>query len=307
VGLVSRTHIVPISASQDTAGPMTMTVTQAAELLTAIAGTDPADRATAEADKHKTDYVQLLRKDELKGKRIGVMRFASGFGTDGLFSAALEQMKKQGAVLVEIAKFDDKAIGANELVVLLTELKAGLNDYLKTTPATVKTRTLADVIAFDKAHANEELALFGQELFEKAEATKGLADPAYLKARRTSFQAAGPNGIDRLLKQYNVVALVGPTMPPAWKIDAVNGDQISGGGGGSLAAVAGYPHLTVPMGQVKGMPVGLSFIGPKWSEALILSLGYSYEQARGLAPGPRFLPSIEDSPELAPHLRPVRP
>jgi amidase len=306
VGLVSRTHIVPISASQDTAGPMTMTVTQTAELLTAIAGSDPADRATAEADKHKADYVQRLRKDELKGKRIGVMRFASGFGTDGLFTAALDLLKKQGAILVEIKKFDDKAIGDNELVVLLTELKAGLNDYLKTTPATVKTRTLTDVIAFDKAHASEEMSLFGQELFEKAEATKGLADPAYVKARRTSFMAAGPNGIDRLLKQYNVVALVGPTMPPAWKIDAVNGDQISGGGAGSLAAVAGYPHLTVPMGQVKGLPVGLSFIGPKWSEALILSLGYSYEQARGLAPGPRFLPSIEDSPELAPHLRPIR-
>ena len=306
VGLVSRTHIVPISASQDTAGPMTMTVTQTAELLTAIAGSDPADAATAEADKHKADYARLLRGDELRGKRIGVMRFASGFGTDGLFSAALDLMKKQGATLVEIDKFDDKAIGDNELVVLLTELKAGLNDYLKTTPATVKTRTLADLIAFDKAHASEEMSLFGQELFEKAEATKGLTDPAYLKARRTSFQAAGPNGIDRLLKQYNVVALVGPTMLPAWKIDAVNGDQISGGGAGSLAAVAGYPHLTVPMGQVKGLPVGLSFIGPKWSEALLLSLGYSYEQARGLAPGPRFLPSIEDSPELAPHLQPVR-
>jgi len=306
VGLVSRTHIVPISASQDTAGPMTMTVTQTAELLTAIAGSDPADAATAEADNHKVDYARLLRGDELRGKRIGVMRFASGFGTDGPFSAALELMKKQGATLVEIDKFDDKAIGDNELVVLLTELKAGLNDYLKTTPATVKTRTLTDLIAFDKAHASEEMSLFGQELFEKAEATKGLTDPTYLKARRTSFQAAGPNGIDRLLKQYNVVALVGPTMPPAWKIDAVNGDQISGGGAGSLAAVAGYPHLTVPMGQVKGLPVGLSFIGPKWSEALLLSLSYSYEQARGLAPGPRFLPSIEDSPELAPHLQPVR-
>jgi amidase len=117
--------------------------------------------------------------------------------------------------------------------------------------------------------------------------------------------AAGPNGIDRLLKQYNVVALVGPTMPPAWKIDAVNGDQISGGGAGSLAAVAGYPHLTVPMGLVKGLPVGLSFIGPKWSEALLLSLGYAYEQARGPFPTPKFLPSIEDSPEIAPHLEPA--
>jgi amidase len=150
------------------------------------------------------------------------------------------------------------------------------------------------------------MSLFGQETFEKAEATKGLADPTYIKARKTSFTAAGPNGIDRMLKQYGVVALVGPTMPPSWKIDAVNGDQIAGGGAGSLTAVAGYPHLTVPMGQVKGLPVGLSFIGPKWSEALLLSLGYSYEQARGPLPGPRFLRAIEDSPEIAPHLQPIR-
>ena len=307
VGLVSRSRIVPISASQDTAGPMTVTVTEAADLLTAIAGGDPADPATTEADKRKADYGRLLRKDELKGKRIGVMRFASGFGTDDAFTAALDLMKKQGAILVEIKKFDDKAIGDNEFQVLLTEFKAGLNDYLKSTPPSVTTRTLADVIAFNKAHRLEEMSLFGQDIFEKAQATKGLTDPAYLKARKTSFNAAGPNGIDRLLKQYNVVALVGPTMPPAWKIDAVNGDQISGGGAGSLAAVSGYPHLTVPMGQVKGLPVGLSFIGPKWSEALLLSLGYSYEQARGLAPGPRFLGSIEDAPEIAPHLQPYPP
>ena len=304
VGLVSRTHIVPISASQDTAGPMTVTVAQAADLLSVIAGSDPADPATAEADRRKADYGRLLRTDELKGKRIGVMRFASGFGTDEAFTAALELMKRQGATLVEIAKFDDKAIGDNEFQVLLTEFKAGLNDYLKTTPPSVTTRTLADVTAFNKAHRDEELSLFGQDIFEKAEATKGVTDPAYLKARRTSFEAAGPKGIDRLLKTYNVVALVGPTMPPAWKIDAVNGDQISGGGAGSLAAVSGYPHLTVPMGLVKGMPVGLSFIGPQWSEALLLSLGYSYEQARGLGPGPRFLPSIEEAPEIAPHLKP---
>ena len=306
IGLVSRTHIVPISASQDTAGPMTVTVREAADLLTVLAGSDPADPSTREADRRKVDYAGKLRSDELKGKRIGVMRFASGFGTDGPFDAALDLLKKQGAVLVEIKKFDDKAIGENEFAVLLSELKAGLNDYLRTTPQSVTTRTLADVIAFNKAHSNDEMSLFGQDIFEKAEATKGLRDPAYLKARKTSFEAAGPNGIDRLLKQYGVVALVGPTMPPAWKIDAVNGDQISGGGAGSLAAVAGYPHLTVPMGQVKGMPVGLSFIGPKWSEALLLSLGYSYEQARGPLPAPRFLRAIEDSPEIAPHFLPVR-
>ena len=149
------------------------------------------------------------------------------------------------------------------------------------------------------------MALFGQETFEQAEKTKGLDDPAYLKARHDSFMAAGPNGIDKLLKDNNVVALVGPTMPPAWKIDAVNGDQSSGGGAGSLAAVAGYPHLTVPMGLVKGLPVGLSFIGPKWSEALLLSLGYAYEQARGPFPEPKFYRSIEESPEIAPTLEPA--
>jgi amidase len=151
-----------------------------------------------------------------------------------------------------------------------------------------------------------EMLLFGQETFERAEKTKGLADPSYKKARQLSLTAAGPNGIDRLLKANNVVALVGPTMPPAWKIDAVNGDQISGGGAGSLAAVAGYPHLTVPMGLVKGLPVGLSFIGPKWSEALLLSLGFAYEQARGPFPTPKFYRSIEDSPEIAPALQPQR-
>ena len=181
-----------------------------------------------------------------------------------------------------------------------------MNAYLATTPPSVRSRTLADLIAFNKANAAREMSLFGQELFEQAEATKGLKDPAYRKARKLSFEAAGPNGIDRLLKEHRLDALVGPTMPPAWKIDAVNGDQISGGGAGSLAAVAGYPHLTVPMGQVKGMPVGLSFIGPKWSEALLLSIGFAYEQARGALPGPRFLRSIEDSPEIAAHLQPVR-
>jgi len=306
VGLVSRTHIVPISASQDTAGPMAATVREAAELLSTIAGSDPADAATREADRRKADYAAALDSGSLKGKRIGVMRFASGFGTDAPFEVALAILRSQGATLVEIKEFDDKEIGGNEFKVLLTEFKAGLNDYLKTTPPAVATRSLADVIAFNTAHAGAELGLFGQDIFEKAEATKGLSDLEYRKARNASFEAAGPNGIDRLLKQHRLIALVGPTMPPAWKIDAVNGDQISGGGAGSLAAVAGYPHLTVPMGQVRGLPVGLSFIGAKWSDALMLSLGYAFEQARGPLPGPKFLPSIEQSPEIAPLLEPVR-
>ena len=306
VGLVSRTHIVPISHSQDTAGPMTATVREAAILLSAIAGSDPADPATAEADRHKTDYAALLDANSLKGKRIGVTRFASGFGTDAAFATALAVLKERGATLVEIKKFDDGAIGKNEGPVLLTEFKADLAKYLKGSPAPIPVRSLADVIAFDNAHARAEMALFGQDTFEDAQKTRGLDDPAYKKAREISFRAAGPNGIDALLKQYNVVALVGPTMPPAWLVDPVNGDQSSGGGAGSLAAVAGYPHLTVPMALVKGLPVGLSFIGPKWSEARLLSLGYAYEQARGPFPRPKLYRTIDDSPEIAPALLPQR-
>jgi len=303
VGLVSRTHIIPISESQDTAGPMTASVREAALLLSVIAGSDPADRATREADTRRRDYAAGLRADALRGKRIGVMRFASGFGTDEVFEAALRTLKSQGATLVEIRKFDEGKMGANEFQVLLTELKAGLNDYLKGSPANIPVRSLADVIAFNDAQAAREMPLFGQETFLEAQKTKGLSDPAYRKARAASFQAAGPNGIDRLLKQYGVVALVGPTMPATWKIDSVHGDQISGGGAGSLAAVAGYPHLTVPMGFVRGLPVGLSFLGPKWSEERLLGFGYAFEQARGPLPGPLFFRSIEESPAVQPYLK----
>jgi amidase len=306
VGLVSRTHIVPISHSQDTAGPMAASVREAAELLTAIAGSDPADPATREADEYKGDYADGLNAGGLRGARLGVMRFASGFGTDTAFETALAQLLRQGAILVDIKSFDDSAINRNELNVLLTEFKADLAKYLQSSPAPIPVRSLADVIAFNQAHQRQEMPLFGQELFEQAEKTKGLDDPAYRKARRASYAAAGPNGILRLLKEHRLDALVGPTMPPAWKIDAVNGDQISGGGAGSLAAVAGWPHLTVPMGLVKGLPVGLSFIGPKWSEGLLLRLGFDYEQARGPLPAPKFLSSIEESPEIAPALEPAR-
>jgi amidase len=150
------------------------------------------------------------------------------------------------------------------------------------------------------------MPLFGQEIFLDAQKKGGLSDAAYRNARRKSFQAAGPNGIDRLLKAHKVVALVGPTMPPAWKIDAASGDQFPGAGAGSLAAVSGYPHLTVPMGMVKGLPVGLSFLGPKWSESLLLSLGYAFEQARGPFPAAQLLTSIEESPLVAPALQPQR-
>lgn len=305
VGLVSRTHIVPISVTQDTAGPMTRTVRQAAEIMDAIAGSDPVDPATAEADKRKAHYVAALAGATLQGKRLGVMRFASGFGTDPVLERALSVLRAQGAEIVEIKELGGSKQGPKQLEVLLAELKATLNAYLATTPATVTTRTLADLIAFNKGNPRE-LALFGQDLFEKAEATKGLDDPAYKKALAEGIAFAGVKGIDRLLKANKVDALIGPTVSASWPIDAVHGDQYPGSGGGWLAAIAGYPHLTVPMGQVKGLPVGLSFIGPKWSDAEMLALGHAYEQARGPLPGPRFLPSIEEAPEIAPYLEPLK-
>ena len=282
VGLVSRTGVIPISASQDTAGPMATTVQDAAALLTAMAGSDPADPATKEADSHRRDYALGLKSDGLKGQRIGVMRYAAGFHgeTDAAFEAALQVLRDQGAVLVDIKEFPNRAeAGNSELVILLTELKVGLADYLATTdPAKVRVRTLAEVIAFNKAHAAEEMALFGQDLFEQAEKTGGLQNPAYLEAKATADRVAR-GGLDKLLKDNNLVALVGPTLGPSWMIDPILGDRYVGGGAGNAAAVAGYPHLTVPMGLVRGMPVGLSFVGPKWSEATLLNLGYAYEQA----------------------------
>ncbi|MDQ2860164.1 MAG: amidase family protein, partial [Pseudomonadota bacterium] len=264
-------------------GPITLTVRDAAILLGVIAGSDPADPATGDADAHKSDYAAGLVAGSLKGARIGVMRFSAGFHpqTDAVFEAALASLTAAGAVLVEI-KVDPggKPLDDAEQAVLNTEFKVGVNAYLaSTSPAQVKTRTLADLIAFDRAHAAEEMPFFGQEIFEAAEKTKGLSDPDYLKALATGRRMAGAEGIDRMLEKNGVIALVAPTLAPAWVIDWVLGDHALSGDAGQLAAVAGYPHLTVPMGEVSGLPVGLSFIGPAWSEARLLSLGYAFEQA----------------------------
>lgn len=280
VGLVSRTHVVPISHSQDTAGPMTTTVRDAALLLTAMAGSDPADPATAEADARKSDYAAGLSKTALKGVTLAVARFYTGDSprTDAVFEQALKDLAAQGATLVEVKAFDEGPVGKAEGLVLFTEFKADIAAYLASTdPKKVQARTLADLIAFNAA-TPEELRWFGQETFERAQATKGLDDPDYLKAKADAKRLAGPEGIDRILKETGAVAIVAPTTGPAWTIDPVNGDHY-GASATTLPAVAGYPHLTVPMGQVEGLPVGLSFIGPAWSEARLLSLGYAYEQA----------------------------
>ena len=309
VGLVSRSRIIPISHSQDTAGPIAIDVATAARVLSAIAGPDPADAATKDAAAHISDYSAALKPDALKGARIGVLRFATGWSaeTDKVFERALAVLKAQGAILIDIKDLKDRdKIGEAEGLVLNTELKVDLNAYLATTPPAVKSRTLADVIAFNNAHSDRELSLFGQETFVKAEATKGLDDPAYKTARETSLRIAGKDGIDAMLEKDHLDALVCPTVAPAWKIDAANGDQIAGGGAGGLAAVAGYPHLTVPMGTVMGLPVGLSIMGPAWSEARLFGYGFAYEQAARIKITPQFPPSIEAGESIAPLLAPLK-
>ncbi|WP_292051143.1 MULTISPECIES: amidase [unclassified Brevundimonas] len=291
VGLVSRTHIVPISHTQDTAGPMTLTVEDAAIVLGVIAGSDPADPATVEADSRKRDYHAALDANALSGQRIGVMRGLTGYdaATDAVFEQQLAVLRQAGAILVEIVeKPDAQAIGGGEIITLLTELKADLALYLASTdPAKVPVRTLADVIAFNNGNPRE-LSIFGQEFFEIAEKRGGLEDLEYRTARDNAVRLAGVEGIDRLLARHDVVALVAPTTGPAWQIDQVKGDVV-GGSASQLAAVAGYPHLTVPMGQVDGLPVGMSFFGAKWDDARILSLGYAYEQKSRARITPRLM------------------
>ena len=293
VGLVSRTHVIPISHSQDTPGPMTRTVRDAAMVLSVIAGSDRADEATTLADSHKRDYAAALT-GSINGVHIGVLRDQIGDqpGTRAVFEAALGALKAAGAVLVDIQKTDaPPGLGRAEFAVLLTELKADLNAYLATTPKTVKTRTLADVIAFNTANATTEMPYFGQETFIEAEATKGLTDPAYLKALAESGNGARAT-LTRLLADNKVAMLVAPTTGPAWLSDSVNGDQYDGPSVSQLPAIAGFPHLTVPMGVVRGLPVGLSFIGPAWSEAALLNAGDAYEKMRGPFPGPTYQTSV---------------
>ncbi|RVQ66506.1 amidase [Croceicoccus ponticola] len=281
VGLVSRTHIVPISSSQDTAGPMAQTVYAAAQILTSIAGSDPADPATMAADERRGDYTSGLATASLKGVRIGVMRKQVGEREDvsALFDAALADMKATGAELVEIQWEADSRMYEAEWTVLLYELRESMDAYLAGSPAQIPVRSLADVIRFNEAHAAEEMRWFGQEIFVEAQGTVD-AD-AYALAKADAYRLARTEGIEKLLADNDVAVLIAPTTGPAWSTDLVYGDHYPGGIGiGSIAAIGGTPHLTVPMGTVKDLPVGLSFMGPAWADHDVLKIGAAYERAR---------------------------
>jgi amidase len=292
IGLVSRTHVVPISHSQDTPGPMTKTVRDAAIMLTAMVGGDPVDVPGAVA----RDYLAGLSASALSGMRVGVIRPDMTPDLKAKYEQALDVLRAAGAELVEVEVPKLDGLGEAELAVFKTELKADLDAYLATTPASVTTRTLEQVIAFNKANAAAEMPFFGQELFEQAVQTKGLNDPAYKAARAKSLRLAGAEGIDAMLAKARVRVLVQPTYGPAWLTDPVYGDQYGGPSSSELPAVAGYPNLTVPMGLVRGLPAGLSFIGPKFGEATVLGAGYAYEQRAQARVAPRYLPTADAGP-----------
>ena len=296
VGLVSRSGIIPISVSQDTAGPMARSVADAAALLGAIAAPDPADPAAGERkDATPIDYTAHLKADALKGARIGVVRKLTGYqpDTDAAFEVAVAALKAAGATVVDaeiptLGQWDN-----DELQMMLYEFKDGLNRYLAGANAPYK--SLAELIDYNKAHAAQEMPYFGQELFEQAQAKGPLTEPAYLAARDKVRRLAGPEGIDAALRKQNLDALVAPSMSPAWPTDPINGDHFTGAGYGA-AAVARYPSLTVPMGEVHGLPVGIVFMGTAWSEPRLVELGYAFEQATHARKPPRLLPAVQMPP-----------
>ena len=295
VGLVSRAGIIPISHSQDGAGPMCRTVRDAAILLGALTGADPDDAATAASSrKSQTDYAQYCDPNGLKEARIGVARKYFGFSdsVDALMEQALGVMKAQGATLVDPAdiptfgKFDD-----SELLVLLYELKADLNAYLARLGPKAPVRTLQDIIAFNERNRQKEMPYFGQDLFIKAQAKSGLTDKEYADALAKNHQLARTEGIDALMDQHHLDAIVAPTGGPAWLTDLINGDH-SAGGSSNAAAVAGYPNINVTAGFISGLPVGISFFGRGWSEPTLIKVAYSFEQATKARQAPRFLPTV---------------
>ncbi|MEP1422879.1 MAG: amidase [Erythrobacter sp.] len=301
VGIVSRTHVVPISSTQDTAGPMTKTVFDAALLLTAIAGEDAADSATLGAVR-VSDYTAGLSEFSLQGVRIGVMRGQIGDNAKvaEVFGTALADLEAAGAILVDIEHEVNTEMFGNSFAVLMYELREGMNKYLDDIPAIgggpgetdtdVAPRSLSDLIAFNNENADSEMRWFDQSLFELANETTDRE--AYEKAREAAVRIAGEETLDMLLAKHDVAFLVAPTRGPAWMSDLALGDQFNGSiGFGSPAAIAGYPHLTVPMGAVERLPVGISFFGAKWADHEMLKVGAAYERARSAKlPEPSFKP-----------------
>jgi amidase len=294
VGLIGRTGIIPISSSQDTAGPMARTVTDAAILLGALAAKGPRDAAAVPAGKYLSDYTRFLDPNGLKGARIGVVRKFFGFSdaVDAVMTKALDLMKAQGAVLVDpaeittLGKFDD-----SENEVLLYEFKAGVAAYLATCGPGVPYRSLKDLIAFNDSHRDTEMPYFGQELFRQAEAKGPLTNPKYAAAVRKNRLLARTNGIDAVMNSHKLDALVAPSGGPAWTTDLINGDHFSGGSS-SPAAVAGYPNINVPAGMISGLPVGISFFGRAWSEGLLIKLAFAFEQHCQAREAPKFLSTL---------------
>jgi len=298
VGLVSRTGIVPIAHSQDTAGPMCRTVTDAAILLAAIQGRDPADPAlngpVAPVAPVATDYTASLDPNGLRGARIGVPRarfWSYSPETDRLCEAALAAMREAGAVIVDPAdlphagEYDD-----SEFEVLLYEFKTDLNAYLAEWAPAAPARTLADLIAFNTQNRDREMPYFGQEIFERAQEKGPLTDQAYLDALAKNQRLSRAEGIDAVMSQHRLDALVAPTGSPPWPTDLINGDHFTGASS-TPGAVAGYPHVSVPAGYVHGLPVGITFIGRAWSEATLIRLAYGFEQATKHRRVPGFLPT----------------
>jgi amidase len=295
VGLVSRAGVIPISHTQDTPGPMARTLRDAAILLTALAGEDPRDPATAAGRGKALDFARFLDENGLRGARIGVARTLAGVtpAVDRLMDDAIAEMKRRGAELIDPVEIPNvKQLDEPELEVLLYEFKADLNAYLAALGPKVQNRTLQDLIAFNERRKDVEMPYFGQELFLKAQEKGPLTTPAYLEALEKCRRFSRAEGIDAIMDKHKLDALLSPTGGPSWLTDLVNGDHFTGGNS-TPAAVAGYPSVTVPMGFVSGLPVGLSFFGRAWSEPVLIKLAYAYEQATKQRRAPRFLPTLD--------------
>jgi amidase len=294
VGLASRTGIIPISHNQDTAGPMARTVRDAAVLLGLLTGVDAQDATTAASNGHvQTDYTQYLDANGLQGARVGIARDFFGFnaGVDALMEQAIALMSGRGAVIVDDVKFQNRQdLEGAEFNVLLHDFKADIAAYLGTL-TNASMRTLADLIAFNDSNRDRELAWFGQEVFLDAEKKGPLTSSEYRTALATCHRFARVEGIDVVMDRQRLDALIAPTGGPAWPTDLLNGDHYTGGSS-TLAAVAGYPNITVPAGDMSGLPVGISFFGRAWSEPVLLRIAFAFEQASRHRKAPGFLPTL---------------